>query len=134
MHSNNKTGKKLGQKGTGEFANYRRKKNNNGRSRRTRYTSAGGGRLCGCVAAARGEVTRVTGYDHGGTEAGDGAAAPAPPGHPTTAHLTSQYGSTFFTWILVQVQYTKNYQIFHLLFYLLLVESTKYNPFTLSCY
>ena len=31
MHSNNKTGKKLGQKGTGEFANYRRKKNNNGR-------------------------------------------------------------------------------------------------------
>ena len=101
MHSNNKTGKKLGQKGTGEFANYRRKKNNNGRSRRTRYTSAGGGRLCGCVAVARGEVTRVTGYDHGGTEAGDGAAAPAPPGHPTTAHLTSQYGSTFFTWILV---------------------------------
>ena len=42
----------------------------------------------------------MTGYDHGGTEAGDGAAAPAP-GHPTTAHLTSQYGSTFFTWILV---------------------------------
>ena len=50
--------------------------------------------LCYCV-------TRVTGYGHGGTEAG--TAPPGHSGHRTTAHLTKHYyGYTFFTWI----QYT----------------------------
>ena len=73
----------------------------------------------------------MTGYDHGGTEAGDGAAAPAPPGHPTTAHLTSQYGSTFFTWILVHkynIQITK-YFAFYSTFSLLKAPSITLSHF-----
>ena len=63
--------------------------------------------LCYCV-------TRVTGYGHGGTEAG--TAPPGHSGHRTTAHLTKHY---------YRYTFLHGYNIQNVLFYLPFVKSTE---------